>query len=154
MMRVKSCSKLDPVTCFRAYCDPTTRLRYEKNLDKYVPAPMLGTNMSSAWQKTLRILTVAPRDLYTYNICNVMENGAIYLVIADIQEKPEESGNVRMRVPLGGVLFSPKEDGGSTIEYLVEGDLKGNIPQWATNKIFSVSSYGLVFLNDETPKYL
>ena len=99
-------------------------------------------------------MTVAPRDVHTYNIVNVMENGSIYLVIADIQDKPEERGMVRMRIPIGGVLFSPQEDGGTKIDYVVEGDFKGNIPQWIMTKVFSISSYGLVFLNTEIPKYL
>jgi len=79
---------------------------------------------------------VQSRDVYQYGIWNITDSGSIYFVLVDMadDDRPEEPGCVRMEVPIGGFLFTPRK-GDSTkcdIDYVGEVNLKGNIPDWVT----------------------
>ena len=56
----------------------------------------------------------------------------MYMVVWGEDDMPEEPGCVRMKVPIGGVIFKPLKDDSTKCEmiYMVEADLGGNIPGW------------------------
>ena len=84
------------------------------------------------YQKTHRILTVASRDVYTYNYYNINDDGSILHVVYDDEkdDMPEEPGCVRMQMPLGGVHFQPLKGDPTkcTVTMYGEASLGGSIP--------------------------
>jgi hypothetical protein len=78
---------------------------------------------------------VSPRDVYVYGFLDVLEDGRIMLVLFDDPEddKPEESGCVRMNA-FGGMVFTQDKDdpNKSRVDLVQTADLKGIIPAWIT----------------------
>ena len=78
------------------------------------------------YQKTHRILTVSSRDIYQMIFWDMDSNGNIYMVIYEqLEDTPDEDGIVRMRLPIGGVLFEavPGEPNKTKTTMVLEADL-------------------------------
>jgi hypothetical protein len=98
----------DALTCLRCMGNMNYRLKYERGLSDGRIIGRIGVNLCLGYQRTYRILTVSPRDVYMYGFLNILEDGRIILTIFDDPEDdtPEESGCVRMTV-FGGMVFTP-----------------------------------------------
>lgn len=78
-------------------CDPLTGMRFAGNMDQRVKYERLlavgkiieskGPNLALGYQRTYRIITVSPRDVYLYGYCEVFDSGSILLVLF---ENPDE----------------------------------------------------------------
>ena len=64
IIRVKGEFEYSALTMFRAFINPEIRQGYDKNIASTRAVKMLGANFSMSYQKTFKILTVSPRDLY------------------------------------------------------------------------------------------
>ena len=65
----------------------------------------------------------------------IMDDNTIILVCwGDDEDMPEESGCVRMTVPIGGAYFNPLKNDKTKCEmvYICEAHLGGNVPNWMT----------------------
>lgn len=85
------------------------------------------------WQRSKKISIVAARDFVNTIIVNQKPNGAIYVCATDTNIPglvPETKGVIRASAPFGGWRIEPLEGdpSKSRVSYMIELDLKGNIP--------------------------
>jgi len=126
VLRAKSESDYDPLTTFRAWGNADCRLIYDKNIESIAALDWIGPNLMYGYQKTHRILTVSSRDVYQMIFWDMDSNGSIYMVIYEqLEDTPDEDGIVRMRLPIGGVLFEavPGEPNKTKTTMVLEADL-------------------------------
>ena len=79
-------------------------------------------------------MTVSSRDVYVDALWNVYPDGSIAFIIYSVPDYAEEDNLVRMDC-FGGFLFEPLKDDPSkcNMTCIMEGDLKGNIPNFVVN---------------------
>jgi hypothetical protein len=131
MIRAESFSDYDPITTFRAWSNTECRLIYEKNVERVEVLDYYGPNLLYGYQKTHRILTVSSRDIYQMIFWEIDPDGSIFMVIYEqIEDTPEETECVRMRLPIGGCLFQPMPGNKSKTWLVCEADLCGYIPSY------------------------
>ena len=158
IIRAKSYSNHDPLTTYRlaGCCD--MRSKYDKNIDYVKVINKLGVNLLVGYQRTLRILTVAPRDLYQEGICNCEADGTLWSVLYDTtgEEYPVEKGIVRMASPLAGFKFTPYPDDPTkcSVDLVIEADIGGNIPNWVFKQVLGETAYGLVLVRELLPDWV
>jgi hypothetical protein len=74
---------------------------------------------------------VSARDVYQLLFWDIEPDGKIYMVLyEELEDTPEETDIVRMRLPIGGVLFEPVpgEPNKTKTTLVLEADLCGYIP--------------------------
>ena len=110
-MRCKAPLPADPLTALRFCGNMKMRVKYERLLSVGKIIKTIGCNLAYGYQRTYRIITVAPRDVYVYGYIEQLDSGACVLVLFDDPEddEPEEKGCVRMNA-FGGMLFTPYKD--------------------------------------------
>jgi len=107
---------------------------YDKNVRDCEVIEHLGVNLFFGYQCTHRVSFVSSRDFYQLAWFNMEADGSIILVcFEDLNPNllPRESC-VRMRLPIAGLIFSPKKKDSTKTEIsmVVEADLGGSVPGW------------------------
>lgn len=87
----------DALTVLRFVFNLKNRAQYEKLIVQNVVLDNLGVNLHYIYQRTLRVLTVSPRDCYCYLLITVEEDDSVNVVICEDgdTEQPVEPGVVR-----------------------------------------------------------
>jgi hypothetical protein len=70
-IRVRCSYDYDALTIFRAYSDPFNRKVYDPFVDEVYTTKMYGVGLYNLYQKTQRILMVAPREFNVYMLTTV-----------------------------------------------------------------------------------
>ena len=157
MIRARTYSNYDPLTTFRIVGSSDMRPKYDKNIHYCKMIDKLGTNLLVGYQRSHRIITVAPRDMYQEGLGNCEADGTIWIALhdADSTEYPVESGIVRMSTPIAGFRFTPYPDDPSkcTVEMLIECNIGGLIPNWIFKQVLGEMAYGLVNLRALLPDW-
>lgn len=113
--------------------------------------------MFVCYQRTYRIVTVAPRDVYVYIFIDVTPDGRIIgiLFTDPDDDKPEEPGCVRMEA-FGGLIFTPNKNDPSKchMNLLQTLDIKGNVPTYIVMQVMKLSAFGLTTIKDLLPKWV
>ena len=92
------------------------------------------------YTRIYRIVTVSPRDVYHNVFYHVDPDGTIYMVAYDSPDDdlPEESGCVRMRLPLAGMIIKPEGEGKSKVTFMINASLQGSIPNFIMKQAIGV----------------
>lgn len=147
----------DVLTGLRFCGNMDNRLKYERNLSVGKIIDTLGVNLGLCYQRTYRIVTVAPRDVYVYVFSDVLPDGRIILILFTDpdDEKPEEPGCVRMDA-YGGMLFIPdkNEPNKCQLQLLQTLDIKGVVPRYIVMQVMKLSAFGLTTIADSLPKWI
>lgn len=152
MIRAQHTYDYDPLTVMRAYGDPDNRKRYDPLVSDIRMAKQYGTNLSLFYEKTYRIVVVCPRDILMYSFFNIEKDGSILQVMWSCEdvEYPKDSQQeiVRAKLPIGGCIFTPdaKNPNKTKFRHVLELDLGGNIPDFASQKVIQNQGYGLIYL--------
>ena len=157
MFRARTTSNHDALTTFRYAGSCETRPYYDKNTDYAKCINKLGVNYLVGYQRTLRVFTVAPRDLYIEGIFNMEEDGRCWSLAFDApDEYPVEDGIVRMRSPMAALLFTPCKDDPKKciIETVVEAEIGGNIPNWIFKHVLGDTANGIVLMRELLPEWV
>lgn len=121
----------DPLTVLRFYFNLKNREQYEKLIVQNAVLDNLGVNLHYIYQRSMRMLTVSPRDCYCYVLITVEEDDSINVVICDDDdsEQPVEPGVVRASIA-GAMRLIPLKDqpGKCHCDYMASVDFQGNIP--------------------------
>ena len=157
-MRANAPLDYDALTCLRFCGNMVNRLKYEKNLSVCKMIDTIGVNMLFGYQRTYRIIAVAPRDVYVYGFVDILLDGRYILVLfTDVDDdKPEEKGCVRMEA-FGGMVFTPNKDDPSKcrMDVLQTIDIKMNlIPSYIVSQVVNLSAHGICTIQDLMPKWV
>lgn len=119
------------------------RSQYEKLQAQCSILETLGVNFYYGYQRTIRILTIAPRDCYLYILQHTEKDGTICSIIYDDpdDEKPTESGIVRCNA-LGFMKCTPLKDNPNkcSVDYMININFKGVIPTYAITVALNMSA--------------
>ena len=83
-------------------------------------------------------------------------NGCIFMVIYEqLEDTPDEDGIVRMRLPIGGVLFEPVpgEPNKTKTTMVLEADLQGYIPGYVQKQALKDTAYSLAYVRKTMKDY-
>ena len=146
-MRIKAEYDWPALTLWRANVSTVNRPLYDKNIESVKLLEQIGTNLIQIRQKTHRIVTVAPRDLFQMVLSNAFNDGTIMTICYDtIQcDLPATPGCVRMRCPLAGFKVSPNSKHPKTkcrMDCIIETSIGGNIPQFIQAIVVKDTAYG------------
>ena len=156
IIRARSHCNNDALTTLRYSANIEKRKKYDKNIADMIQHEKIGANLVMGYQRTHRLVTLAPRDLYNYCIFNIEESGRCWIVCWDAEgEFPETPGCVRMSCPLGGMLFTPFPDDPSKchVDLVIEADARGFVPLWIFKHVISDSAHGLAVIREDCPKF-
>ena len=74
---------------WRASVNAENRCKYDKNIAESKSIKNLGVNLSVSYQRTFKILTVSPRDVYQNCFYNVNEDSSIIITTYDNEREFE-----------------------------------------------------------------
>ena len=157
MLRAYSESDYDPLTTFRTWGNTDCRLIYDKNMERIETLDSYGPNLIYGYQKLHRILTVSSRDIYQMIYWEIEADGSIYMVVYEqIEDTPEETDCVRMRLPIGGCLFEPMPNDPTKTKttLFLEADLCGYIPGYVQKQALKDTAYSLAFVRKTMKEYV
>jgi hypothetical protein len=134
------------------------RYKYDPNVQKAEILEQIGANLILSYSRTHRVLTVASRDIYQIHFYTITDNGSIYQVLFedDTEEHPEEPDCVRMRSPLGGIVFEPMKGDPTkcNIVMYAEANLGGYIPEFVQKQALGDTAMSLVNLRKVMVDYV
>jgi hypothetical protein len=83
MVRISVSYEYPAIVAWRANVSGENRPKYDSNIAEVSLIEQLGTNFMQVYQRTRRIATVAPRDVYQHAFSNHYPNGMIRTVLYD-----------------------------------------------------------------------
>ena len=157
-IRVQCDYEFDALTVWRAYCDPQNRKDYDPLVSEVVLTKHYGVNLYNFYQRTHKILMVAPREFNLYMFINIEEDGSILMILFTNEDDPREpmAGTVMGGIPYGAIHITPdpKNPKRCSMNCHLEIDLSGNIPEFVTKQIVSFQCNGLVLLKKTIEPWL
>jgi START domain len=156
-MKAQAIHTRSPKQIFKVLGDDSYRKQYDVNYDEGRMIERIADQIFLVTQKTKKVSIVAARDFVMTIYSYISANGTIYGIAFenDIPNLvPEVKGVIRARAPIGGWRLEPIEGGKTRVSYLVELDLKGNIPGFVIKQANKDGGYQLVKLRAVVEKYI
>mmetsp|Transcript_19411 Transcript_19411/g.29814 ORF Transcript_19411/g.29814 Transcript_19411/m.29814 type:complete len:244 (-) Transcript_19411:30-761(-) len=145
-----------PVDLLRAYMSVSNRYKYDTLCSKMQITDQIGPNFFVIYSRLYRIAVVSPRDFYHYMFYTIEADGTVIMVTYDTPDDdfPEETGCVRMRLPVAGMIIRPTPSGGSKLTFMISASLCGSIPNFVMKRAIGIQAYTMIFLRKLMPDYL
>ena len=135
----------DMISVFDMIMNKDLASTVNKQIDLSETKCLLSANSHIQYMRFKRVRPTAVRDMLVLNHWRLLLSGKVVITsfslgLIDLDEESrlmpkDETGNiVRADLIIGGYVLTPLHDG-TLCQYVVQSDLKGNLPSWITSQV-------------------